>query len=488
MKQLEKKLSNYQIAIEDTYCNTNKNIIIEAGPGSGKSFMIKHLLDKTPKFKKTILIAFNKSIADELKNSVPDNIRVNTIHSLGLSILRSNTSENYKVTGYKNFILGKKILKLEHLREKQRDAYLFTLSDIIDKSRMNLCEKREDIENVCNIYGISTVNGELNDVMKLIDYLDDYNNSNHKEFLIDFTDMLWLTYKKVKPINYPIYNVVFVDELQDLNPLQKVLVERIISPINGRFIGVGDFHQSIYSFMGANPESFKSFTKRPNTEVLPLSVTYRCGKNIVNEANKIFNGLESYEELSEGIVRVGNLEEAEEGDFIICRNNLPLVEAWIQVIKSGKKAHIMGKDFGQNLISIINKLNKFDSLKEGTEKLLEAKEEELKQKGIQYPKSTSNYGQLVEKLTIISILSKEFGGFEKLEKTILEIFNDDNKGKGITLCTGHKSKGLEARRVFFYKPELIPSKYAETELELYQEQCLKYVIITRAKEELVYVS
>lgn len=480
------QLSKYQIDIDDKYCNTRSNLVIEAGPGSGKTFMIKYLLKKTPKFLKTILIAFNKSIADELSNDVPENVKVSTIHSLAYSVLRQNISQNFKVNTFKNYILGKKYLKLSHLKEKQRDVYLFTISKIIDLSRLNLCQERSQIELICDVYNISTINGEIDDVIKLMKHLDDYNNGDHKDFMIDFTDMLWLTYSKVKRINFPKYNVVFCDELQDLNPLQKVIVESIISPVNGRFIGVGDFHQSIYSFMGSNIESFKSFINRPNTIVLPLSVTYRCGKNIVSEANKVFDGLEAYEENNEGIVRWGTLNEVDEGDFVICRNNLPLVEAWIQIIKSNKKAHIVGKEFGQNLISILNKLSEYDSLKEGSNALLLEKEEKLKEKGIANPKATSNYGQLVEKLTIIDMLSKEFGSFEKLEKTITEIFNDEDRS-GVMLLTGHKSKGLESDRVFFIHPELIPSKYAQTPMEMYQEKCLRYVIITRAKKELVYV-
>ena len=484
---MEKTLSKYQIEIENKYRNSNSNLIIEAGPGSGKSFTILHLLKLTPVFKKTILVAFNKSIADELRSKVPEKIRVNTIHSLSYWILRQNTAQNYKVVEIKNFILGKKHLKIDHIKENRKNAYLFTISKIIDLSRMNLCNSRNEIEILCDRYGISTVNGEIDDVMKMLQVLDDYNDNNHhKEFMIDFTDMMWLAYNKVKAIDFPRFNVVFCDELQDLNPLQKKIIERIISPTNGRFIGVGDFHQSIYSFMGANLDSFKSFIDRPNTVVLPLSVTYRCSKKVTEEANKIFGGLEPFESNQIGDVRWGNLGEVEDGDFVICRNNMPLVEAWINIIKQGKKASIMGKDFGQNLISILNKLSKYDDYKFGTKELLRLKEEKLKESGTPNPKGTSNYGQLVEKLAIIEMLIKEFGSYEKLETKISEIFRDDSVG-GITLCTGHKSKGLEADRVFFYQPELIPSKYAETELELYQEKCLRYVITTRAKKELIYV-
>jgi len=481
----EKIPSKYQVDIKDAYINTNKNIIVAAGPGSGKSHTILELLKVTPPFKKTILTAFNKSIKEEIQSKVAPNIKVSTIHSLAYSILRKNFCANFKVNTYKNYILGKKCLNLSRLKEKERDVYLFTISKIIDLVRLNLAKTNEEIENICNQYNISIINGELADTVTLIEELAEYNSRDHKDFMIDFTDMLYLTYIKVAPEDYPKYSIVFVDELQDLNSLQKTIIENIIAP-NGRFIGVGDFHQSIYSFMGANVDAFHSFQNRPNTITLPLSVTYRCGKKIVEEANKIFDGLESFEENCEGVVRRGNIEEVEDGDFVICRNNLPLIEAWISIIKQGKRCHIMGKDFGQNLITIITKLSKYPDYIEGVNDILKKKEEQLKEKGISKPKNNVTYQALVEKLNIIEILRKEFGSFERMERKVNEIFNDEDRS-GVTLCTGHKSKGLEADRVFFLQRNLIPSKYAETPTELYQERCLSYVITTRAKRELIYV-
>ena len=138
---------------------------------------------------------------------------------------------------------------------------------------MNLCNSRKEIEQLCDLYNISTINGEIDNTLELIDYLDKYNKKDHKEFMIDFTDVLYLTNTMVKRRDFPLFNRVFCDELQDLNPLQKEIVEKIISPANRRFIGVGDERQSIYSFMGANQKAFDSFIERPNTIVLPLSVT-----------------------------------------------------------------------------------------------------------------------------------------------------------------------------------------------------------------------
>jgi len=65
------------------------------------------------------------------------------------------------------------------------------------------------------------------------------------------------------------------------------------------------------------------------------------------------------------------------------------------------------------------------------------------------------------------------------------IFSDDTRG--IVLSTIHKSKGLENDRVFFLLPELLPSRFATMDWQLEQEENLRYVAITRAKKELVYV-
>ena len=72
-----------------------------------------------------------------------------------------------------------------------------------------------------------------------------------------------------------------------------------------------------------------------------------------------------------------------------------------------------------------------------------------------------------------------------MRSVIYDIFVE-NASRGIILSTIHKSKGLEADRVFFLEPGLIPSKYAVTELAVYAEKCLKFVGITRARKELIY--
>lgn len=275
---------------------------------------------------------------------------------------------------------------------------------------------------------------------------------------------------------------IVVHNCQDLFTLQKEILQRYIKP-RGRFVAVGDSKQLIYNFMGSDLDVFNSIKGMPNTICLPLSVTYRCAKKIVEKANEVFPGTECTATAKEGVVRSGDIFEAESGDFILCRNNYPLVATFIMLLEKGKKASIMGRDFGESLCRLLDGQERLDDLY----LLLDDKVSKLKGKGLSEIAITNNasYVALKEKVSIIEILYKRFpGSFLALKQKIKNIFSDDKTG--IILSTIHKSKGLETKRVFFLNPELIPSKFAKTPKALYAEDCLKFVAITRAKEELVY--
>ncbi len=484
-----KKENIYQSAIFDCYNNTNQNILVRASAGTGKTTTLLELLKLTPKHKKVVFVAFNKSIADEIRIKVNNpRVEVATIHSIAYKILRKNIAANFKLTEAKSFILAKNIVDQTKFKtKKEMNFYIYQVAKLYDFCRLNLVKDSEEIEKIAVEYGISILNGEIEDCFKLMGEASKYNKSNHKEFMLDFTDMIWLTYTQVKEEDYLKFDVILVDETQDVNPLQRHFIERM-GKKNTRFVHVGDDRQAIYQFMGSNLKSFQDIQNKENTITLPLSVSYRCGKKIVEEANKIFTGLESYEDNEDGEVRDGYLDEAEDGDFVLCRNNLPLIQSFIYFLENKKKSFILGKDFGVSLLNIISKLTKYSTFEEGYSMLLGIEEEKLLEKGIVNFSTHPKYLELVEKLEIIKLLKEKFGSVEELNSVVEEIFKDNEKSDGVALMTIHKSKGLEADNVFILGfRELIPSPYAITEQQLYAERCLQYVAITRAKKLLVYV-
>lgn len=452
---------------------------------SGKTHTLKELCNRTKEGTSCLFMAFNKSIAEELKTKLPTTVECNTFHSMGLRTLMKNFRFRMQLEENKCFSLCMELFDFRKKEHKEKMRYYFALQELWEKIRLSLCEINErNVSALCIEYDLDYENSMINDLNKINERWrkDCAKIQDNKSFKMDFPDMLWIPYNFVDEMNFPKYQVVMADEGQDLFTLQKEILQRYIKP-RGRFVAVGDSKQLIYNFMGSDLDVFNSIKEMPNTICLPLSVTYRCAKKIVERANEVFPGTECTATAKEGVVRSGDIFEAESGDFILCRNNFPLVAAFIMLLEKGKKASIMGWDFGENLCRLMDNQSCLDDLY----LLLEDKASKLKKRGLSEIAIINNasYVALKEKVSIIETLYKRFpGSFLALKQKIKNIFSDDKTG--IILSTIHKSKGLEAKRVFFLNPELIPSKFAKTPKALYAEDCLKFVAITRAKEELVY--
>jgi hypothetical protein len=169
-------------------------------------------------------------------------------------------------------------------------------------------------------------------------------------------------------------------------------------------------------------------------------MTYRCAQDIVAEACKVFpDGIVAAPGAVKGFVGDGTFKDAQEGDFILCRNNAPLVDAFITLLRQGKKCTILGKEFGDELVSLI------DSVEDvwGLEQVLENMISKLQKKGVKSPTKCEAYDKLNEKVNVLLSLYEYFGDLETVRSRIYDIFVE-NASRGITLSTIHKSKGLEA--------------------------------------------
>lgn len=481
------KLDEYKQAIVNEYRSTNRNIFVSATAGSGKTFTLCKLADITSSIKSSIFLAFNKSIAEELGRRLPNNVKASTLHSCSLSALCKAFSLDFRLNDSKNFSLAKEKMDFKGIHPKRIPGIIMKVCKLYDLMRFNLVP--DNIEAVIALgerYGEEADEELAKRAIELrslnLRIADNYflNNGGGK-LPIDFTDMLYYATRYIDIKDFKQYNVVMLDECQDISPLQFEVVKMCKTP-RGRLIAVGDEKQSIYSFMGSNLDSLQAIKNSPNTVTLPLSMTYRCAESIVDEACKVFHGgIVAAPGAPKGLVGKGTIYEAREGDFILCRNNAPLVDAFISLIRNGKKCSIIGKEFGDQLVSLIDSVDDIFDL----EKILLDLEEKLSKKGLKNPTKTEAYDKVNEKVNVLLSLYEYFGSLDKVRSVIYDIFVE-NASRGIILSTIHKSKGLEADRVFFLEPGLIPSKYAVTELAVYAEKCLKFVGITRARKELIY--
>jgi len=107
--------------------------------------------------------------------------------------------------------------------------------------------------------------------------------------LLDFTDLLEIA---LKDISYAPNNpaVGFVDEAQDMTPLQFALVRKWGSKME-TLVLVGDEDQCLYQFSGASPDSMLD-PPLPNDHIIVLGKSYRVPQSVLSWSENIISKVE----------------------------------------------------------------------------------------------------------------------------------------------------------------------------------------------------
>jgi len=120
-----------------------------------------------------------------------------------------------------------------------------------------------------------------------------YEQLRRERQLIDFESVLELTaaiifeHRGAADQVRDMFRYFVVDEYQDVNPLQKLLLEAWLGDRDELCV-VGDPHQTIYSFTGATPSYLTGFAAEfPNAAVVRLVRDYRSTPQVVAVANQL---------------------------------------------------------------------------------------------------------------------------------------------------------------------------------------------------------
>jgi superfamily I DNA/RNA helicase len=559
----QQKLADRLCAAKDTGVDNATHLIIEARAGTGKTTtlieglkLIKGIpgsLTPSPQQEKVweammlskgraqtiCFVAFNKSIATELQSRVPQGCDAMTMHSMGFKAVqkafdRVNVN-SYRVQDIISEILGRDIRDLRRVKAEVIKA----TEELVGLCKMNLVGLKSDLASLASYYDVD-INGHSLEIFDLVPRVLERCKDVARDGCIDFNDMIWLPV--ILGLNVYKYDLLLCDELQDFNPCQ----QRLAILAGRRIIGCGDRFQSIYGFAGADCNSIPNMEKilgatERGCKVLPLTVTRRCGKAIVEEARKIVPDFEAHESNPVGKISHSSLKGSDkvhvvvdentppecldpnrsktlphcqdcrctvnmgyhpfvkDGDMILCRCNAPLVSECFKFLRSGKKANIQGRDVGQGLIKTVKKaMAKEEAAGTGREQSIIYLHQQLsdwlyQEKSKESAKRNPNEQKLInlqDRFDCLICFTEGADSVDDVIQKIERVFTDDKTTPGIMLSSVHKSKGLEAKRVFILTPEEAPMPHpmSKTPWGKEQEMNLKYVAITRAIEELVWVS
>ena len=445
--------------------NPQKQLLIIAGPGSGKTTVltkrIAYMISENNIAPESCLaITFTRRAANEmlerLKVLLPgkySNINIHTFHSLCFSILKENAakaglSNDFKVAGKEEIDLSKSDNTLSF-----DELIILTL--------------------------------------KLLSDNPDIAKSYQGRF-----------------------KYISVDEYQDIDENQYKLI-RLLAPSEGNLCAIGDPNQAIYGFRGGDSKFFNNFTKDyPAADIINLKNNYRSTGTIVNASNQIvdsYNITAKYDKPHEKITIHTAPTDKAEAEFVVSSiENLLGGHSFFSIVTNRSAGE--ESDFSFSDFAVLYR----------SSSQLEPLVEAFKRSGMPYVRLSDDLlcnkkpvAKLLNLLTDdepvagqLETLNKEFLSeidenilqyFAKLAQThkmksefihevsmLSEIDTLDKRADRISLLTLHASKGLEFKCVFIVglEQDIIPFYRAKEPGEIEEEKRLLYVGMTRAERRL----
>ena len=269
-------------------------MLVLAGPGSGKTAVItartQNLIQKHKINPGSILvITFTKAAANEMKQRFEKAmgegyypVTFGTFHAVFFKILKlAYGFETSNIIAEEDkYALMRQLIQKYHLEYRDEGECISSLLAEIGLVKNNKIPLEHYYATTCGA-----------DVFRKI--YEAYQDSLQKKRLLDFDDMLLLTYElfQKRPDILKAwqnkYKYILVDEFQDINQIQYDIVRLLASPENNLFM-VGDDDQSIYGFRGSKSEIMLHVPKDyPKLKQVNLGVNYRCHKDIIEAAGRV---------------------------------------------------------------------------------------------------------------------------------------------------------------------------------------------------------
>jgi len=468
-----------------------RNLLVRARAGTGKTTTIIEGINRAPE-QDIMLCAFAKKIADELNNRLKNpHATASTMHSIGYKAVRQAWGYiKIDEVARRNYLTDQVTKKddprqiknlIGHLHVKAREVIGkvkgVTVNDIVQLAiRFDLTPDDEWVD-----WPVEAVAERALLAMQFA-----ANETKPPRHIgIDYADQIFLPL--VKGWLTARHDLVVVDEAQDFNPPNLEMAKRICRP-GGRICIVGDNKQAIFAFRGADSKSLDHLKKELNAVELPLTVTYRCCKNIVDYVKRyLVPDFEAGPDNPVGVI----LEEftdtiyenAKPADFILSRTNAPLVSHTLAFLRRGIRARMQGRDVGRDLAAIIEHKLKCNSHTPVPEML-----DKLQAYVSRTSTNLASYGRqdkiqmLQDKAETIEALSEDHETVGDVLQACNYLFEDGKREDTVILSTVHKAKGLETDTVFVLKDTLYRRGRSE------EEEHIEYVAVTRGKTTLRWIS
>lgn len=293
---------NLSLKQQEIVNHINGPLLVEAGPGSGKTRVlierIKKILASTRRGK-ILALTFSNLAADEMKTRLSedvsledklDRVTVGTIHSFCLDIVQSRGNLiglSPDMVLFENDDDRRAVLRQAFLENPELAQFLSEQSDknkLVQRCLQLISESKRKF--------ILPENSTINEPFPKI--YEAYNQKLLEQAALDFDDILFFAYRiltenpSVVRMYNSLYHYICVDEAQDLNFAQYKVIKALCGDSFENIMMVGDVNQSIYGFNGSDSNYMSgTFIDDFHPTVYRLNENYRSAKRIVSFANEL---------------------------------------------------------------------------------------------------------------------------------------------------------------------------------------------------------
>lgn len=357
-------LSTHQQAVLDSY--QSNNLVVDAVPGAGKT----HVLISTAHDCQapTLFVAHTKRAATEVAALLPEWAKSRTMHSVGLALWHrlvpgAEFREDKSAALCKYVCDGNNSLRMRwrswgavhRLLTWARTLGIVPLktpgmTGLIPDSpeSWSVAYEAAEIDSALRPEDLFTL---TRDALKLS--IKTGRQVDHDAlYLATLTDDLRGMLPKPK--------YILVDEAQDLEPLQRRLIERIVNG-GARLVAVGDPRQSIFSWRGADRDAMEKLRTSAGAVLLTLPVSYRLPTDVIEQVFLYTCwDIEEASDAQPGKIIHGplNLATLPAGALILCRRRAPLARQAALALRRGRKVRMIGAADGRALAAVLRDAGK----------------------------------------------------------------------------------------------------------------------------------
>ena len=475
------------------------NLLVNSTAGSGKTSAILESMEYISPDDTKLLCSFTNKITDELKERVHkariENCTVTTLNSLGWQAVK----ERYKAKRPDKYKTGRHLGDLYYPKWKE-----------VEEQKKGFFKHVKFFERMIGVLKGYVIRPDR--VKSVWEDLSLYHSIDHpsspdlEEMLVNIYESVWHDRKnfdfddmKLVPIidglTMPKFDWIFFDEAQDGNLCDFELLKAVAHP-GSRYVIVGDDEQAIYLFRGACSDSLDRAVELFSCESLGLTVCFRCPDSHIREAQKHSKKITGPvpNPRGEGILEWMEAEEfvPKDGAYCLSRTTAVAVQECLRVIRTGRKASVLGREILDTLTDLIEKLVEEHHLSMTAWDDLLKFQSALQEYGATEVHRLTELGydssaqQVQDRVETIDAFIEDSKSIANIVDRLSSIFTD-KEDDGILFMTIHKAKGLTHDIVYFLDEGNCPHSSAKTPQSLEQEDHLRFIALTRSTSELYIV-